>query len=317
MLVRIQQLIFLILLMFPGFCTGMFIASSVSTKPDGFTGPATAIWYGIAGLVAGLISGLFLIRKMKGAAFLVAFVIAGITSLIVCGWIIYRVKSLNDERRNAGIGSTQPPTKKGISSFVQHAGFFDTDTQTPAGMGMASPRLENDKVIYFYAAPSFDELPEQSNAFDSLVIIKGKYHFEISYAPPWFYPEIQKLDYGMLILRVLTISKNWIEVVTNKQTGQTNWISRMDVDFIEWPSFLLNVFSVEIIEPGINPLRYKPLDHAGIIATTPERFSLSPVAIRGDWIMVSTLGLADRIVPTGWIRWRRNDSLLIRYSLLS
>jgi hypothetical protein len=72
-----------------------------------------------------------------------------------------------------------------------------------------------------------------------------------------------------------------------------------------------------LIDPGNNPVLFKPLDHASIVAVVPERFSFRPLAIKGDWIMVATLGLADRIVPYGWIRWRKQDRIMIRYSLLS
>ncbi len=108
-----------------------------------------------------------------------------------------------------------------------------------------------------------------------------------------------------------------MEVVVNKQTEQAHWIAATDADFIAWPTFLLNVYAVELVDPGVNQLRVKLLGYAGIIATTPPRFSLTPLAIKGDWMLVSTLGLADRIVPSGWIRWRKDDKLLVRYSLLS
>lgn len=188
---------------------------------------------------------------------------------------------------------------------------------TITGMGMAKPHLSDGKVIYFYHLLPIGLQPYQIRPVDKIVLTKGEHHFEISYTPTWFSPEVLKLDYDMLFFRTLTISKDWLEVIVNKQTGQTYWISESDADFIDWPEFLLNVYDIELINPETNPLLFKPFDDAGIVATTPERFSLHPLAINGDWMMVSTTGLADRIRPYGWIRWRKDDKLLISYSLLN
>ncbi len=193
----------------------------------------------------------------------------------------------------------------------------DQAGENPVGIGFAKPHLADGKRIYFYNLPSIDALPGDAKPFDSIVLKKGQYHFEISYAPPWFFPESMKLDYGFLFLRMITVSKNWIEVVVNRQTGLTHWMAAEDAEFIDWSTFLLNVYDVELIDPEANPVRIKPLANAAILATPSDRFSLRPLAIRGEWIMVPTLGLADRIQPYGWIRWRKDDKLLIRYSLLS
>jgi hypothetical protein len=88
------------------------------------------------------------------------------------------------------------------------------------------------------------------------------------------------------------------------------------VGYRDWGTFLTNVVAVEIIDVATNPIRIKPLDNAGILAQVPGA-QLRPIAVRGDWLLVSTVGLADRIVPTGWIRWKKDNVLLITYSLLS
>ena len=123
-----------------------------------------------------------------------------------------------------------------------------------------------------------------------------------------------KLDYDLLFLRAKTLTRNWIEVVVNRETGQASWIDRHAVEFIHWPTFLLDVVAVEVHDPEGNPVRVKPLDHASVLADAT--LPLRPLAIQGSWLQVSTNGLADRIAPTGWIRWRDGDRLLITYSLL-
>jgi hypothetical protein len=106
-----------------------------------------------------------------------------------------------------------------------------------------------------------------------------------------------------------------VEVVVNRETGQTRWVDRQAVEFFEWPDFLLKAVAVEALDPEANPIRSGPDESTPILSSAPA--DLRPVAVRGSWLQVSTAGLADRIVPTGWIRWRDGDRLLVSYSLLS
>ncbi len=183
------------------------------------------------------------------------------------------------------------------------------------GVGMVQPRLLDGQRLYFYGRPDFTQLPGMMTPLDSLVFGQGPYYVDIKSAPPWFWPEVMKLDYDLLFLRAKTLTRNWIEVVVNRETGQTRWIDRHAVECIHWPTFLLNVVAVEVNDPEGNPVRVKPLDHASVLADAT--LSLQSLAIQGSWLQVSTNGLADRIAPTGWIRWREGDRLLISFSLLS
>ena len=123
------------------------------------------------------------------------------------------------------------------------------------------------------------------------------------------------MDYDLLFLRAMTISKNWIEVVVNRLTGETRWVDAQAVRFVDWPRFLLDVAAVEVPEAGTNPIRIKPLGHASILADAPG-IPLPVLGVRGSWLQVATIHVADRIPPWGWIRWREDDRLLISYSPL-
>ena len=189
-------------------------------------------------------------------------------------------------------------------------------TSAAVGVGMAMPHLFDGHRLYFYGIPDFDQVPDDMTPIDSVVFAQGQQHVEITTAPPWFWPEVMKLDYDLLFLRAKTLSKNWVEVVVNRETGRTGWIDRQAVRFVDWPQFLLDVHSIEILDPAANPIRIKPLDHASILAESPP-IPLKVLAVQGSWLQILTDGVADRIAPTGWIRWRNGDELLISYSPLS
>ncbi len=194
--------------------------------------------------------------------------------------------------------------------------FIIVSAQVQMGEGMVKPHIQVGTVLYLHLGVlKGDELDKKISP-DSIVFKQGKYNIEIASAPPWFVPEIIKLDYEILQLRATTIARNWIEVIVNKQTGKKAWVERSAVDFMPWPEFLLNVAAIEVIDAIKNPLRIKPLDQAALAGKIKD-LTLIPIAIQGDWIQVSISEPGDPIVASGWIRWRRANQLLINWSLLS
>ncbi len=189
--------------------------------------------------------------------------------------------------------------------------------QLPAGIGMVKPRIVAGTSLYLYSGQLIDDLLQQSIIKDSLTFVQGQYNVEIGNAPPWFVPELIKLDYDLLYLRAVTIARNWIEVLVNTKTGRTAWLDRQVVDYTGWPEFFLNVYSVELLTAIKNPLRIKPLNNASII-TDPGRNNLKPVAVMGEWMKVATMHEEPGAIPKlGWIRWKEGNQLLITWSSLS
>lgn len=189
--------------------------------------------------------------------------------------------------------------------------------QQPLGEGIVKPRIEAGTKLYLYSGQLIDELLHHGAIKDSLTFVKGQYNVEIGTAPPWFAPEFLKLDYDIFQLRAITISRNWIEVIVNRQTGKTAWVDRNAVTYESWPEFFLEVFSVELISSIKNPLRIKPMENASIVADAGKN-SLRPVAIRGEWMKVAIETDSPEAKPRlGWIRWKKGNQVLITWSLLS
>jgi hypothetical protein len=184
----------------------------------------------------------------------------------------------------------------------------------PLGVGFVSPRSDELQTLRFYGAPEPDQLADMVTPIDSVTFMHGEHHVDIATAPPYLVPEVLKLDYGMLNFRAVTLQRNWIEIVVNQRTGQTTWVDRHSVNFVHWSDFLINVFAVEVNDPASNPMRLKPLDHTGVVAQADG--PLRGIAVRGDWLQVSKT-VFDADGPSGWIRWRDGDRLLISYSILS
>jgi len=186
----------------------------------------------------------------------------------------------------------------------------------PLGVGMVQPYLVPGQALYFYGVPPRDGLPGEAAPVDSLTFLAGPYYTDVATAPPWFVPEVFKLDYNLLYLRAKTLTLHWIEVVVNTQTGETRWVDRHAVAFVDWPTFLLGAVSVEVIAPEANPIRSGPGEETALLDAKPDE-PLQPQAVQGGWMKVGASIFADRAVPTGWIRWHGGERLVIDYALLS
>ncbi|GAB5535502.1 MAG: hypothetical protein Rubg2KO_17510 [Rubricoccaceae bacterium] len=180
--------------------------------------------------------------------------------------------------------------------------------EAPLGLGMALVHTTDaPQPLLLYAHPAFEEVPHEvpveiATVTDSVTFIPGRGRPSIGTAPPGFLPEVLDIQRGRIALRIETLATDWVEVVTNRADGRTAWIRRDRVEVMSWPTVLL-LFLVTV-DPDANPLRTQPTEDAPILATTTPDWQLRPLAVRGDWLLVSTLGLADRIPPSGWIRWR-------------
>ena len=171
--------------------------------------------------------------------------------------------------------------------------------------------------LYFYGDPPGH--PSLATPLDSLTFRSGPHHVEVAYAPPWFAPDDFKLDYDLLYLRAVSLRRDWIEVVVHttdvRWPPQTRWIAREAVTFRSWPEFLLEVFSVESLAPTNHPLRIAPQDEADPVVSDQDDYRV--LGVEGEWLLVEGADAREVGTPRGWLRWRADDRLLIRYNLLS
>ena len=185
----------------------------------------------------------------------------------------------------------------------------------PMGLGMVRPDFYNQQVLYFYGNPNLEKSVVEHMPSDSLVFERTELGTEISYAPPWFVPAHLKLDYEILYLRCLSIQGDFLEVVVNEQTERRAYVERYSTQLTFWPMFLLSMSSVEPLDREANPVRIKALSHASQ-NTTPYAF-LKPLGISAEWMRVELMSDDFQPLGKGWIRWRANGQLSVRYSLLS
>lgn len=193
---------------------------------------------------------------------------------------------------------------------------------TALGVGVVNPPIDPERPLYFYLSADLNQYPPMATPSDSVTFRSGPHSIEIATAPPWFVPETLKLDYDLLYLRAVSISRYWIEVVVNdaperpRSFPRTVWVARDAVQFRTWTEFLLEVFCVETLEPSTNPVRSGPGEAFPQVGSS-ENLNLHVVAIQGSWARVEDVDGTEASTLRGWIRWRDGDRLIVTYSLLS
>ena len=308
-----MKILFIIFSTTTGFFTGALAGSALISKNSGLAGGASVLMYGTAGLVILLILAVVLMNKIKPVTLKKVTIVLILFNIIYIIWIVVRVQStINDGDPNKKI-----PQEK-TDTVVASASFFYTqqNEQSEIGLGMAAPDFYNKRQLYFYSKPNFGKPVQDHTPVDSIVFSQTEHHqYDITYAPPWFYPEHLKLDYDILYLKILSMNRDWLEVETNKKDWRSMWISQYEVTVYFWPEFLLNVFSIENPDPIKNPLRVKPLLHASEVLTKDYEF-MKPLLIKDNWLWVSLMDNDFNSTGEGWIRWASDEKLLVSYSLL-
>ncbi|GEO23616.1 hypothetical protein CQA01_41500 [Cyclobacterium qasimii] len=279
-------------------------------KNQGLAGGAivlgNALMYAIGALIIAIILAGRLKTKIIVYSNFLLFIVLSI--LMFLGYL----RHLEMEKNKVPAQQKQITPKPTIPVQPVHTIQFENEM----GQGFFSPNFtENDK-LYFYTPSDPDAWNGIGEAIDSLVFIKTQHgHYDIQYAPPYFFPEISKLDYDRLLIKVLTSGKFMLEVEINRKTGQTVLIDKFSGDLIYWPEFILNINSVEILEEYPQKIRIKPLDNASENVKAYE--FLQPIAVRGDWLKVNLTDSNFATLDQGWIKWKSGDRLIIRYSLFS
>jgi hypothetical protein len=143
-----------------------------------------------------------------------------------------------------------------------------------------------------------------------------------SHVRSWFNPEGLWLDYGIFIIRVDTVIGKWYRVFTNNDKGTTLWTKADSVNnFIKWQTFLVDeTTSINIHQDFDLEIKTEPSDEALTIKIIEETDCFEAIEIMGDWLRIKTnesfeCNESKKPIKSGWIKWRRNNRLLINYGL--
>lgn len=191
-----------------------------------------------------------------------------------------------------------------------------TNTPDELGLGIIQVDIEQTKEIKVFKNKG-DRVPEK---VIRLIKEKGDIIIEEKDYIQWLHPETIWLDYSQFLFRYTQIQDNWVEVIINKETGDKKWIlTSSTFEIISWDKFLIeNTTAIEPLTP--TDIKLEPSSDSKTIRQSTDKDCFEAIEIMGDWIKIKTnetLECSEHPTPikTGWIKWRQNNRLTIKYYL--
>ena len=290
-------------------------------KNQGLAGGAIVLFYGVISAFIALIISLLIAYKANDKTIVAINKILGIICLIIVSYFVYKRITVDEKKENP-VKEVKPlkPTAPAAILFktisYEEYELPQQNSESPIGMGFFKPNFYEHPVLYFYGNLNLEKSVMEHPPYDSVTFKRTEYgEFEIATAPPWLVPDHLKLDYGILFFRIQSVNRDFVEITVNTKSSRTTFVNRNDGTILYWPEFLLKVHSVEFILGKEQTVRVKPLDFAGEEITSFQ--FMRSIVIKGNWMKVELQDGDFKKVGDGWIRWRDEEQLLIKYSLLS
>lgn len=324
------SIVFYILMFVVFFFIGIYIAGFVGAgKNQMLAGGAIVVGWGVMFAAIAFLASFFIVYYLQHKSIVRLNWILFVSLLILYGITHYRyIKRQKDKEKieQAPIKHTKPISERATAvryyktankvSPVDIKSETIQTTDSEMGIGFFSPNYFEYPTFYFYGNVNLEKGLTDHAPVDSIVFTKDQHNNPTtSYAPPWLYPEHLKLDYGIIIFKVLGLSLDFAKVEVNKQNKQVAYIDKNKGKLITWPQFLLSINSVEFNENSLGKVFVKPLDYAGEVNVGFD--FMQPLLVEEDWMYVRLVNDNLTEQGKGWIRWKKDNTLLIAYSLLS
>ena len=138
----------------------------------------------------------------------------------------------------------------------------------------------------------------------------------------WLAPEGLWLDYYIFIFRCTKKRGKWCEVYVNNDRKIKYWIElHPGLQYQNWRTFLLTQSTSVVKRDEYNlEVKESPNDTSKRIKMMEKGDCFIILELKGDWIKVKTNDVLEcsesrHPVKSGWIRWKKNNRLLIEYGL--
>jgi hypothetical protein len=316
-------ILFYFLMIIASFLIGLFIAKLVGAgKGQMLAGGAIVVFYGMVSSGIGLMLSFVVAYYLQTRILIRINIILGFVLIIFMSFGVY--KFVNREQAQEPVKEYPKKTTVPANKLIAMANPQDMGNPAPGqqnvvehiGIGFFRPNFFEFPTLYFYGIVNLEKGLTEHMPQDSVVFAKDKYNNPTtSYAPPWLWPEHLKLDYGIVTFKVLGMGYDFVKVEGNKKTGQLTYLDKNRGTFISWPEFLMSVNSVEFNERSAKKVFVKPLDYAGEVKAGFD--FMKPLLVEEEWMYVKLLNESMAEQAKGWIRWKKGNSMLITYSLLS
>ncbi|MBB6325557.1 hypothetical protein FHS59_001172 [Algoriphagus iocasae] len=312
--IKPSSIAFYLLIFLLAFIIGAAAAGlSGVAKGQGLAGGAIVLGYGLMTALGGIILGIIIVSRASIDLIKKAnWIILALAVIIV---VFLRLRSSDKKTNEKSDPQPKIQTSPSLPASLM-ANFTGKSSSTEIGLGLFTPNYVENNVLYFYSVQNPDIPIEDNPKLDSITFSLSEHgDFTIQTAPPWLQPEHLKLDYGIIYFKIMQIGKDYILLEGNSTTKTTYFVSKWSGDILYWPEFILSTFMLEFPEGKVQPVRIKPLENASIVQK-PVR-NMRAISVQDSWVEVEILDDQWSPIDKGWIRWRDESKILIKYSLLS
>jgi len=126
----------------------------------------------------------------------------------------------------------------------------------------------------------------------------------------------------ILMFNYLRESNGFYEVIVNTETKETMWIKKQSTIHVKlWDEFLQSVVCLSASNPEANQVRIEPKEDSNVAIENIKDECWYVSEINGEWIKVECseidFDLTDEKYKyfSGWLKWRDENELLIKYYL--
>ncbi|WGF92366.1 hypothetical protein [Aequorivita marisscotiae] len=321
------KIAFYILMLITFFIAGLYFAGLIGAgKGQGLAGGAIVLGYGVLFGGIAFIASFFIAYFVSHKFIVNANIVLLVIIIISYGITHYRYKQRQKEKDKTEQFQSIPTTPTKQTEPIGMVTYYKNDASNytsiknslnvnnDLGIGFFKPNFFQFPTLFFYGNVTQEKSVFQHTPTDSLALGRDQFgDFALISAPPWLWPEAMNTSFGIFYFKVKTLGREFIEVEVNSKTGQTSYLNKHNGELLFWAEFLLTASSLNFIEGKTQIPKEKPLDYAGDINT--PFVHLTPLQVKEDWIQVILKDKNYRELGKGWIRWKMNDQLVVKYQL--
>ncbi len=142
--------------------------------------------------------------------------------------------------------------------------------------------------------------------------INNKKKFSESiYTPKEVIPIFFKPDYGIFLLICLEEQQLYYKVLS--ANNEVFYVDKSSVIFLSWEKFLKGTTGISNLDWNTNPLHRKPTETSVNSRIRDKEAIFEVKEVKKDWIQIKN---EENPAEKGWIKWRKEDKLLIELYLL-
>lgn len=241
------------------FLTGFFIAGWVVKllgigANQGLAAGAMVLFYAFIVGILGLVVAILIYIKRKSLPLLKINLIL----LLLLGLSLVLLKITPRKKSVPYNKPSEEVSKAGFLSFSFNQQDIQSE-QVNMGLGLFTPEMAAGHKLYFYDAPLLHTFNERQKPIDSIVFTSTNFgSLDMSYKPSWLEPHYMKLDYDILLFKVNSLGRRYIEITVNKSENRTLYVLTESGTYVDWNQFITQAHSVEILDTFPQKIKSQP-----------------------------------------------------------